>query len=204
MASLDSHEQIEEEQLLVREITHRITNEFASAISVVSLTASRSNSEEVKLALEGVLEHLHSYARVHRALQIPLQTHLIDASDYMRKLCQSISRSKLDYRGIELIYVERPLTLSSERCWKLGMIVSELITNAARHAFGEGGGTIRVELTSAGSLVECCVTDNGAARGQIKPGQGMKIVEALARRLDGEVMQTFGPRGARSLLVFPE
>jgi two-component sensor histidine kinase len=204
MISLSSYEKMEEEHLLVREITHRITNEFASAISVVSLTAARSNNEEVKLALEGVLERLHSYARVHRALQTPLHADLMDASEYMRTLCQSISRSKLDCRGIELIYVESPVTLSSERCSKLGMIISELITNAARHAFGEGGGTIRVELASAGSLIECSVIDNGMGRGQIKPGQGMKIVEALARRLDGEVIQTFGSSGARSLLVFPE
>jgi two-component sensor histidine kinase len=47
MTSLNSIEKFVDDQLLVREITHRINNEFASAISVVSLTAARSNSEEV-------------------------------------------------------------------------------------------------------------------------------------------------------------
>jgi two-component sensor histidine kinase len=204
MASLNSTEKTAEEQLLVREITHRINNEFASAVSVVSLIASRSNNEEVKLALAVVLEHLNSYARVHRALQMPSQTSSINASEYMRTLCQSISRSKLDCRGIELVYVESSVALSSERCWKLGMIVFELITNAARHAFGQGGGTIRVELSSTGALIECRVVDNGAVRGRIRPGQGMKILEALARGLDGEITQIFGSSGGTSILVFPE
>jgi two-component sensor histidine kinase len=203
MTSLNSIEKFVDDQLLVREITHRINNEFASAISVVSLTAARSNSEEVKCALAGVLDRLHSYARVHRALQMPSQIASIDASEYMRALCQSISQSKLEHRGIELVYAESPVELSSEHCWKLGMIVAELITNAARHAFGEGGGTIRVELSSTGAFIECHVLDNGAVRGQIQPGQGTKIIEALARGLDGEITQIFGPNGATSTLVFP-
>jgi two-component sensor histidine kinase len=203
MTSLNSVEKFVDEQLLVREITHRINNEFASAIGVVSLTAARSNSEEVKHALAGVLDRLHSYARVHRALQMPSQIASINASEYMRALCQSISQSKLEHRGIELVYAESPVELSSERCWKLGMIVAELITNAARHAFGEGGGTIRVELSSTGAFVECRVLDNGAVRGQILPGQGTRIIEALARGLDGEIEQIFGPNGATSTLVFP-
>ena len=55
-------------------------------------------------------------------------------------------------QGIELELASRPLKLRSERCWKLGLIVSELITNSARHAFGDRGGTIQVELSASGSL----------------------------------------------------
>jgi two-component sensor histidine kinase len=204
MTSLNSIEEFADGQLLVREMAHRINNEFASAISLVSLTAARTNNQEVKLALAGVADHLHSYARVHRALQMPSQIESVNASDYMRSLCQSIGQSKLGYRGIELVYVGTPVQLSSERCWKLGMIVSELVTNAARHAFGEGGGTIRVELSAIGTSVECRVIDNGGVRGQIRPGQGTRIIEALVRGLDGEVTQIFGPNGTTSTVVFAQ
>jgi two-component sensor histidine kinase len=50
--------------LLLREITHRVCNEFASAIQVVSLTAAKSPDGNVKAALAGVMEQLHNYARV--------------------------------------------------------------------------------------------------------------------------------------------
>jgi two-component sensor histidine kinase len=203
MTSLNSIEEFSDGQLLVREMSHRINNEFASAISLVSLTAARTDNQEVKLALAGVADHLHSYARVHRALQMPLQIEAVNASEYLRSLCQSISQSKLGHRGIELVYAGSPVQLSSERCWKLGMIVSELVTNAARHAFGEGGGTIRVELFAIGALIECRVVDNGAVRGPIRPGQGTRIIEALVRGLDGEVSRIFGPNGTISTVVFP-
>jgi len=80
------------------------------------------------------MEQLHNYARVHHALQMPASNDDIDASAYLRELCRSISRSKLEHRNIELVLVECAFRMSSDRCWLMGMIVAELITNAVRHA----------------------------------------------------------------------
>jgi two-component sensor histidine kinase len=151
------------ELLLLSEFAHRINNEFASAISAISVTAARSASDEVKAILAAVIDRLHNYAQVHQALEIPEHSTSIDGAAYLRELCAAISRSKLDCKGIELVLVGRPLWMDSERCWRLGMIVSELITNAARHAFRKRGGVIRVELSTSRSVVECRVTDNGMA-----------------------------------------
>jgi two-component sensor histidine kinase len=93
--------------------------------------------------------------------------------------------------------------MNSERCWRLGLIVSELITNAERHAFRNGGGLIRVELLPSLSFVECRVTDNGTGEANTCPGHGLKIVEALAKSLGGTIDQRFGPRGATAVLIFP-
>jgi two-component sensor histidine kinase len=189
--------------LLVRELTHRINNEFASMIGLVSLAAARSTCDEVKNALTGVMNLLYNYAGGHRALEMPTYSTVIDASGYIRVLCQSIQRTKLDHRDIELVFVEHPLHMSSEQCWKLGMIVSELITNSARHAFDDRGGTIRMELSSSGRFAECSVMDNGSSRGCHGRGQGLKIVEALAKELNGEIAHRFGAEGALSKLIFP-
>jgi two-component sensor histidine kinase len=204
--SLGSHRSdtaVSEEHLLVREITHRINNELAAAIGVASLTASRSKNDEVKVALVGVIDVLCNFALVHRALEMPTQVTPLDAAEYLRSLCQCISRSKLSHRGIQLVFVESPVQLSSERCWRLGMIASELIANAQRHAFGDHGGTIRVELSSFGNLVVFRVADDGCFKEPIVPGRGMKIIEALARGLDGEIAQSFGQNGGISTVVFP-
>jgi two-component sensor histidine kinase len=192
-----------EELLLLREFSHRINNELAAAISVISLAAARSGSGEAKVALATAADRLHNYAKVQHALQKPQHSSLIDAAVYLRELCRAISRSKLDSRGIELVFVERSFWMNSERCWRLGLIASELITNAARHAFSEGGGLIRVELRRSGSFVECRVTDNGTGQSNIRPGRGLQIVEALAESLDGTIHQQFGPVGSASVLAFP-
>jgi two-component sensor histidine kinase len=192
-----------EENLLLHEITHRINNELASTIGMVAQTAAQSGNEEVQIALAGVIQHINDFASVHRALQMPADDCRLDAAVYLRNLCQSISRAKLRYKGIELMFCESPLQLSAKRCWRMGMIVSELIANASRHAFRDEGGRVLVELINAGSLVQCTVTDNGSALENIRPGQGLKIVRALAGDLNGSVDHRFGPRGTVVTLSFP-
>lgn len=192
-----------QERVLLHELNHRISNEFTSAISVVSLASARSSNKEVKAALTDVTELLHHYADVHDALQMPLRDIRMDAAAYLRKLCLSISRSKLGHMKIDLVLAAPPLLMQSHQCWLLGMIVYELITNAARHAFAGGNGRIRVELSRAGAFVECGVLDNGSAPVNFQPGRGLKIVDELTRALDGRFDQTFGPRGSASIVAFP-
>jgi two-component sensor histidine kinase len=192
-----------EQRLLVGEPTHRINNEFAAAIAVVSLAAARSPNGEVKSALAEVEWCLHSYAQVNRCLQIPSQDPVIDASAQLQRLCQSISRARLDCRGIELQFAGRPLQMNSERCWRLSMIISELVTNAARHAFGDRGGKIQVKLFRSGPFVKCRVADDGAAPEKLRPGLGSAIVERLVASLDGKINQHFGRQGAVSDMIFP-
>lgn len=148
------------DHLLVRELTHRINNEFASVIGRASLFAARSTNHEVKKALAAITRILYSSADVHRALQMPAHRKTIDVSEYIRTLCQSIARARLDDIGIELILVEDPIQMCSERCWKLGMIVSELITNSVRHAFDGRGGIIRIVLSSSGPYARRSVMDS--------------------------------------------
>jgi two-component sensor histidine kinase len=202
-SSIASFPPFAEARLLLREFTHRINNDFASAISVVSLAAARSPNNEVKAALSAVQDRLQSYATVHRALQMPDHGMQIDAASYLRQLCRAISRSKLECRGIRLVLATQSLRMDSEACWRLGMIVSELVTNAARHAFGEGGGEIRVELRQSQSFVECCIADDGAAAAPICPARGLKIVEALIEGLDGRIEQRSSSRGTMWVLSFP-
>jgi two-component sensor histidine kinase len=189
--------------LLLEEITHRVNNEFAAAIGTLSLVAARSANCEVRTALAGAVEHLHSHARVHRALQIRLGPERVDAARYVRELCESISLSRLRYKGIELVYVEHPLGLSAEQCWRLGMIIFELVTNASRHAFGEGSGVIKIELSKRGAYVHCRVVDNGSAAKDCPPGQGTKIIRALVKSLGGEMTRRFAARGTVAILSFP-
>jgi two-component sensor histidine kinase len=191
------------ERVLLHQLIHRINNEFSSLIGAVSRTAARSVNHEVKVALAHIIELLSHYAELHRALQMPKNDAHIDASTYLENLCLSISRSKLVGIRIDLVLTTSPLRLPSERCWRLGMIVYELVTNAARHAFGNGNGEIRVELSRAGRFVECRVVDNGSAPAKIHRGRGLNTVDELVKDLDGRLDQRFGQGGSFSILTFP-
>jgi two-component sensor histidine kinase len=192
-----------EELLLLHEVNHRILNEFTFIMGVVSVIARRSHNEEVKTALARVTKFVQPLVDVHRALEIPEHDARTDAAAYLRSLCLSISRSKLDHLKTRLVLAAAPLQLQSNDCCRLGMIVYELITNAAKHAFPNGGGEIRVELFRAGAFVECRVLDDGSAATTIQPGRGLKLVRELAKTLAGNVEHEFGTAGSRSILIFP-
>jgi two-component sensor histidine kinase len=191
------------ERALLRELDHRVINEFACAVSAVSLAAARTKNEEVKGALSDVAQLLHRYADVHRALQMPEYDTLVDAVAYLCQLCLSISRSKLDYREIRLVLVAEPLRLEADKCWRLGMIIHELINNAAEHAFAAENGRIRVELASAGAFVECKVQDNGSAAASAQPGRGLKIISELTKGLGGRFERSVGTEGSTCVVSFP-
>ena len=192
-----------DERVLLYELNHRINNEFAAAISLLSLAATRSRDENVKAALTGAGELLYHYADVHHALQMPENDIPIDAAAYLHRLCLSISRSKLDQREIRLVLSVQSLTLQAQRCWRLGMIVNELITNAVRHTFESGTGEIHVTVCRDGEFVKCGVKDNGSAASNIRLGQGPRIAERLSTALGGRIEQKFGPYGSAAALIFP-
>jgi two-component sensor histidine kinase len=186
--------------LLLRELEHRINNEFTSIINTISRAAARSPNPEVKAVLNEAMEKLHGYVDVHRALKMPKPDTQVDAAEYLHRLCSAISRSKLE---IDLVFDSAPLTLRSEHSWYLGLIVYELVTNAARHAFAGRGGEVRVELQCTDELVECKVKDNGSGLSNFQRGQGLSIVARLANELGGTVQHQFEPNGSTSVLVFP-
>jgi len=122
------------ESLLLRELNHRIKNELTSAICAVSVKAVQSDSVAVKAALLDVVDFLHQWGDVHRALYMPDQGRLIDATKYLQQLCFAITKYRLDCLAIRVAFSADDLRLEGERCWKLALIVSELLANVARHS----------------------------------------------------------------------
>jgi two-component sensor histidine kinase len=190
--------------LLLRELNHRIKSELTAAIYAVSTKAVHSDSALVKAALLDVVDLLHQCADVHRALRMPDQGRLTDAATYLQQLCFSITKYRLDRLAIRVLFSADDLRLEGERCWKLGLIVSELLTNVARHAqFDASDPELRVELLVASNVVKCRVSDNGSAPEPIRRGRGLAIIAELASSLGGRVHTFCAPDGSSFLLTFP-
>jgi two-component sensor histidine kinase len=190
--------------LLLRELNHRIKNELTSTIHAVSAKALRSDSVVVKTALLDVVDLLHQCADVHRALRMPDQGRLTDAARYLQQLCFSITKYRLDRLAIRVLFSADDLRLEGERCWKLGLIVSELLTNVARHAqFDARDPELRLDLMLAGNVVKCRVSDNGSAPEPIRRGRGLTIIGELASSLGGRLHTSCAAEGYSFLVTFP-
>jgi two-component sensor histidine kinase len=194
----------EDTWLLVGELEHRVANEYALAISSMSLAMARSSNPETKAALTDAAQRLRNYANAHRALQAPPTGGRSDLAVYLRQLCSAVARAALAERGIRLTLIEQSVELDAVRCWRVGLIVSELITNAARHALTGRDGAIVVRIAENQGTVHCSVTDNGHVGHRPAAGCGTRIIDALARELAGAIERRFTEFGAVIILSFPQ
>jgi two-component sensor histidine kinase len=199
-----SHQADPAGRTLLDELNHRIKNELASIINLVSFNAVWTDNSDAKAELSNVVDLLHHHAAVHTLLTRPETEAFVDAGEAVRKLGIAMSRSKLDRMKIRLLLAVGSFPLEAERCWRLGLAVYELLTNCARHAcFDSRAGEIKLELVRAGSWVKCRVTDNGSGAGRINPGRGLRIVGDLVNSLGGRIERASGPMWNSFALAFP-
>jgi len=131
---------------------------------------------------------------LNHALQMPEHDTCIDAAAYVRRLCLSIGRSTLDHMQIDRVLAACPVPLQSDRCWRPGMIVCELIT--MRRGTHLPAGKAFESSYCAGAFVECRVLDKGSAPVNVQPDADSKL-SADDSRLN------FGTAGSTSICVFP-
>ena len=187
---------------LLRELNHRINNQLAAAINLISIEAVRAEGTEAKASLSGAVELLHGCAEVHRALRMPEPERLIDAEVYVRRLCSALT-ALLNRLDIQLAFKGGSLPLQPQRCWRLGLIVNELVTNVAKHArFEARSGHITIKLAQREGIVNCVVADNGSASPSGRQGQGLRIIRALARSLGGRIELGLGANFRSVVLSF--
>jgi len=193
-----------ESLMLIEEMQHRVANEYAILAADLHLRA-RACVDPMRTFLTETSERLDAFAAVHRALLLPRSPLTVDLGEYLQRLCLALTRASLAGRGLSLLLREAPVPVEALRAWRVGLIVSELITNAVRHGAWKGdGGVIEVEILSNLSNVQCRVSDNGGGGSdELSPGRGTDIVAALAQALGGHIHREFDERGVTVLLTFP-
>jgi two-component sensor histidine kinase len=188
-----------------RNFFHRVPNEYTCAISLANRLAARSAHEETKTALAQIINCLHALAASHQMLRPPLTTASADLSANLTQLCRAMTSSRLADRDIELhLAVTEPVMLDAERCWRAALIISELITNASRHAFTSQEGRISVAVEMAARQIICRVSDDGSPTATLKRGLGSELIDALAADLDGYVERIHKASGTTITLFFPQ
>lgn len=190
--------------ILVAEITHRVANEYAHAISSLRRAAQDAPDAQSRASLKGAAERLWAYAQAHRALRPPVAPGRVDLGEHLTSLCAALSAASLTDRGVRLtLATDEAVLLDAERCWHVGLVVAELVNNAARHVFGPEGGLVRVELSGGRGVARCRVTDNGRPRPNATPDSGSGVIAGLAVALDGDIERWSSPSGTTAVLTFP-
>jgi two-component sensor histidine kinase len=190
----------------LREMDHRTKNNFQIVTSLLALQATRSGSGEVKAALGEAAERLKAIAAVYDALapsSAGLQS--VRLQDQLQEMCDQISRGILP-DGIRLETELEPMIVPHETAVAIGIVVNELVTNACKHAFGDGGGGVAVRTRREGKEAVIEVADNGrgiAPGGKAKSGLGTRLVTAFVDRMHGRSEVQSSPAGTVHLIRVP-
>jgi len=188
---------------LVEEINHRVVNEYSEAIASLNLAASRAGDDRLKAELYSAAERLRDHAEAHRALMPPRVAGLENLADYVGHICNSFARATLAERGLLLTLDTAEILLPVDRCWRLGLVVAELIRNAARHGRFDAKGRISVHIADHAGELRCLVRDTGTPSANAVPGRGQRLVRALIADLGGMVEWSYTAEGCLALVRVP-
>jgi two-component sensor histidine kinase len=188
--------------LYVGEMSHRTLNDYAVLLSMLRNASSRMRVAGLGDLVDGMMNRLYAAADAHRALSRPRDDRPRLLEDDLQQLCAALTRSVLADRQIQLSLVSEGLFLSAHQCWKITLVVSELVMNAARHAFSlETAGKIVVDVRVVGERVCCTVADNGRGCAAASPGRGTQIVDAIANELGGNVARRHHSSGGSTVIL---
>ncbi len=202
---------LEEKEILLREVHHRVKNNLQVVVSLLNLQSQNVPDERVREIFKESRNRIRSMALVHERLYQSSDLSHVDFAEYLRRLTTHLFHSYgLDAGRIELEVDAGDVRLDVNTAVPLGLIINELVSNAIKHAFPDGRrGKIAVGLKPLeGGRFRLAVSDDGAGFPEgvdfrNTESLGMQIVTMLAEQLEGKLALERGA-GTKFVLTFGE
>ncbi|HWX49397.1 MAG TPA: histidine kinase dimerization/phosphoacceptor domain -containing protein [Roseomonas sp.] len=196
-------ELLREKDLLMREIDHRVKNSLTVTRSLLAMQARVTPDAASRALLEEAAQRVSTIARVHDRLYRSSRIGRVDLADYLQGLCEELhSASGLVDAGRPLHVAVETAERTADDAVSVGLIVTELLTNAAK--YGSGAVDVQLRRQPDGGL-RLTVRDEGAGLpAGFTPaesrGLGMLLINGLSQKLSG-TLQWGSPEGRQGLLV---
>jgi PAS domain S-box-containing protein len=200
---------LREKEVLLREIHHRVKNNLQVISSLLNLQMERVANPAAREALTESQSRIRSMALVHSLLYRAKDIAHIDFIEYLRTVVESlVSTYGADPAAIATSVTGAQVQLDIDRAIACGLVVTELVSNALRHAFPHHRhGHINVSVATEADVVRLEVRDDGvglprdAQRGAV-PSFGLQIARTLTQQLDGTI-ELVVDRGTAAHVTFP-
>jgi two-component sensor histidine kinase len=198
-----------QKEMLVREIHHRVKNNLQLVMSLLNLHARRIRDPQAELAFAEARGRINALATLHRRLYESEKLEHVDLKWFLEDLCGELRRSGFSsHRAVELSVDVQSAVLDAATAVPLGLLVTEAITNAYKHAFvGRLTGKIRVQAHREAGRLCIQIIDDGIgfdveAHNHDSPGLGRSLIEAFSRQLRGTLEIISNQNGTQVSLCF--
>jgi two-component sensor histidine kinase len=195
-------------EAMLREVNHRVGNSLQLVSTFMSLQLRHLADDGARAALREAQARIEAVAHVHRRLYTSGDMSSVAMDEYLAGLIDELSKSLGPDAGSPTLRLEvSPMRVSTDQAVSLGVVVTELVTNAVKYAYAPGqGGEIRVILKpDAEGRALLTVEDDGPGMGDGEAkgtGLGGKIIAAMASGLRSAIEIDHGHNGVRARLAF--
>ena len=194
-------------EILLSEVNHRVANSLALVASLVRLQARALDDKGAKDALAETQDRINAVSLVHKQLYGSGDVRSVALEEYLSTLLDNLRSSlRSQGHGVNLDFAIEPVALETDASVTLGVVVTELVTNAFKYAYPDRAGEIRVRLRRLDNEVELVVEDDGIGRSESAPatgtGLGTRIINVMCASLGSEVTYRDRDPGTAARLVF--
>lgn len=205
-ADADLREALDHQAMLTREMSHRVKNSLASVVGLLRVQSRSAQSEDVRNALKDAASRITTIAQVHDHLWRSTKIGFVDIADFAGELCRNLQQTVSHKVSCTFGH----LMISADKAIPLGLLINELVTNSAKHAYPDGSGEIRVSGERRGADLHVEVSDQGIGLpkdfdiDQPRASLGFKVIRSLLAQLDGRIaVASSSPKGVTVKLDVP-
>ena len=196
---------LEHQAMLAREMSHRVKNSLASVVGLLRVQGN-AQSEEVQNALKDAASRITTIAQVHDHLWRSTKIGFVDIADFAGELCRKLQETMPHTVSCTFGH----LMISADKAIPLGLLINEIVTNSAKHAYPDGSGKIQVSGERCGADLHVEVSDQGIGLpndfdiDQPRVSLGFKVIKSLLAQLDGRIaVVSHAPKGVTIQLDVP-
>jgi len=199
----------ERAEMLLREVNHRVANSLQLVGSMVAMQQRGVADPAARAALAETQGRIAAIAQIHRRLYTSADVGAVEMQSYLSGLAGELEAAmSASGHGHRLVLDVAPVRVATDRAVSLGVVVTELVTNAFKYAYGEGvSGEIRVGLAERDrGGIALVVEDDGVgmAEGDVKgSGLGMRVVRAMLDALRATAEIDRAHAGTRVVILVP-
>ncbi len=188
-----SDQLLQDKELLLREIHHRVKNNLEVVSSLLALQSAQISDTQTKDAMQESQNRVQSIGIVHQKLYQGANLGAIEMKDYFINLSESILDSFGAEKRVTIECAMERLDVDIDTAVPLGLIVNELLTNTLKYAFPQGQqGKVLIKLQKKNDgVLQLEVSDNGIGKSGITQGTGFggQLVSLLTQQLSGTMKE---------------
>jgi light-regulated signal transduction histidine kinase (bacteriophytochrome) len=194
---------LQQKEFLIGEVNHRVQNSLQLVSSFLALQGRSSDDPNFHTAVDEARRRLSAVSLVHRRLYRADQLEAVDAARYVDELLTDLISSMGEDWVPHLVRDLQPVMLPTDRAVGLGLVLTELVINANKYAYGGASGPLRITLVEDRNTFRLIVADRGGGRTGNRKGFGTRMMDALVTQLAGTLDYEDNKPGTAAVLVAP-